>query len=59
MPEKPIKLMRIDIDIHKELVEMAEYGDSLSNVVQRLMISIRKMQVDAKLYILVLFSGAA
>jgi predicted CopG family antitoxin len=36
MPEKHIKLMRIDIDTHKELVEMAEYGDSLSNVVQRL-----------------------
>jgi hypothetical protein len=30
MPQKPVKLMHIDIDTHKELVEMAEYGDSLS-----------------------------
>jgi hypothetical protein len=33
MPQKPVNLMRIDIDTHKELVEMAEYGDSVSNVV--------------------------
>jgi hypothetical protein len=36
MPQKPVKLMRIDIDTHKELVERAKYGDSLLNVVQRL-----------------------
>jgi hypothetical protein len=29
-----IKLMRIDPDIHKELLDLAEYRDSLSNVVQ-------------------------
>jgi predicted CopG family antitoxin len=36
MPEKPIKLMRIDPDSHKELLDLSEYRDSLSNVVQRL-----------------------
>jgi predicted CopG family antitoxin len=51
--------MHIDIDTHKELVEMAEYGDSLSNVVQRLIDFYKKnIPSDNKLYKLVLFSGA-
>ena len=44
----PIKLMSIDPE-HTEISEMTEYEDSLFHLVQRLMISIRKIPNENKL----------